>query len=190
MVDIPFNGAEVGQRSSEPSLVHIKHSRPGSLLLDGVLSLLLRPDEEDRPPLAAGIDHELVGFLEEPDGLLKIDDVNPVSGAENVLLHLGIPPLGLVAKMNSSFQQLLHGDGGHKIFLLGFSSTSLFPAFDPKKLDTRDRSGSVCFLNLNYTNPINDRNQKKYFSFAEIQLGVKPPPNSIPPNCFNSGTKR
>jgi hypothetical protein len=63
--------------------------------------------------------------------------------------------------MNSGFQQLLHGDGRHKFFLPGFSSTSLFPALDPKKMDTQDRSGSVCFLNLNYTNPLDDRKNKK-----------------------------
>jgi hypothetical protein len=93
---------------------------------------------------------------------LKIDDVNPVSGAENVLFHLGIPPLGLVAKMNSGFQQLLHGDGGHRFFLLGFSSTSLFPAVDPRKQDTQDRSGSVCFLIIfYYTNLLDNRKLEK-----------------------------
>jgi hypothetical protein len=64
--------------------------------------------------------------------------------------------------MNSGFQQLLHGDGGHRFFLLGFSSTSLFPAVDPRKQDTQDRSGSVCFLIiLHYINIFHGRKLKK-----------------------------
>jgi hypothetical protein len=67
-----------------------------------------------------------------------------------------------MAKMNSGFQQLLHGDGGHRFFLLGFSSTPLSPVVDPRKPDTQDRSGSVRFLKtLYYTNLYNDGKLKK-----------------------------
>ena len=54
----------------------------------------------------------LRGVLEHLQGLLQVDDVNPVALAEDVFLHLGIPALGLMPEVNASFEQLLHGDCG------------------------------------------------------------------------------
>jgi hypothetical protein len=71
--------------------------------------------------------------------------------------------------MNSGFQQLLHGDGGHRFSLLGFSSTSLSQAVDPKRQDTQGRSGSVCFLKtIYYINLFRGRKLKKRFSSEKI----------------------
>ncbi len=55
---------------------------------------------------------ELGGLLEHLQGLLQVDDVNAVALAEDVLLHLGVPALGLMPEVNSRFEQLLHGDSG------------------------------------------------------------------------------
>jgi hypothetical protein len=38
----------------------------------------------------------------------QINDVNAISGCKNILLHFGVPALGLVAKVNACFQQVLH----------------------------------------------------------------------------------
>src|SRR5439155_4571630 len=40
--------------------------------------------------------------------LLEIDDIDSVAFTENVLLHLRIPALGLVSKMDASLQKFLH----------------------------------------------------------------------------------
>jgi hypothetical protein len=54
----------------------------------------------------------LFGFTEQLHRLAEIDDVNTVSFAEDVLLHLRIPALRLVAEMNPGLQQILHRDTG------------------------------------------------------------------------------
>jgi hypothetical protein len=71
--------------------------------------LTLGADEEDILPLGGHLADEAGGVLEHLQGLLKIDDVNPVTFAEDVLFHLRIPALGLVPEVNASFEQFLHG---------------------------------------------------------------------------------
>ena len=44
--------------------------------------------------------------------LLQVDDVDAVALAEDVVLHLRVPALGLVPEVDAGFEQLLHGDGG------------------------------------------------------------------------------
>jgi hypothetical protein len=44
---------------------------------------------------------------------LQIDDVDPVSLAEEEFLHLRIPAVRLVAEMDSGFQQFLDGHDSH-----------------------------------------------------------------------------
>jgi hypothetical protein len=39
--------------------------------------------------------------------------MNAVAGVEDERLHLGVPPLGLVAKMNAGVQQLLDANANH-----------------------------------------------------------------------------
>jgi hypothetical protein len=41
-------------------------------------------------------------------GLLEVDDMDPVSDAEEVGRHLGVPSAGVVAEMNAGFEQLAH----------------------------------------------------------------------------------
>src|SRR5205814_7161197 len=41
------------------------------------------------------------------------DDVDPVAGAEDVRLHLRVPPAGLVAEVDSRLEQVFHGDISH-----------------------------------------------------------------------------
>ena len=46
--------------------------------------------------------------MQQRDGLGEIDDVDVVAGTENVIRHLRIPAVRLVAKVNASFKQLTH----------------------------------------------------------------------------------
>src|SRR4029453_14657651 len=56
---------------------------------------------------------EGVGLAELLERFLKVDDVNAVALAEDVLLHLRIPAFGLVAEVHSGLEQLLHRQGSH-----------------------------------------------------------------------------
>ena len=52
------------------------------------------------------------------NGLFQIDNMDTVTGTEDVLLHLGIPETGLVTEVNAGFEHVAHGDGRHYIFPL------------------------------------------------------------------------
>jgi hypothetical protein len=38
--------------------------------------------------------------------VLQVDDVDAVAGAEDVLLHLRVPPAGVVAEVNARLEEL------------------------------------------------------------------------------------
>ena len=54
------------------------------------------------------LSYKLDCFLEEPLGLLKINDVDSVSLTEDILLHLRIPPPDLMPEVDARLKQLLH----------------------------------------------------------------------------------
>ena len=41
---------------------------------------------------------------------LQVDDVNQIALAENIRLHLRVPPAGPMAEMHAGIDQFLHGD--------------------------------------------------------------------------------
>src|SRR5262249_39251258 len=104
---------EVGQSPAEPALVHVEHAAAARFLEHGLLGLLLGPDEEHRAAARRQLAHEAVGLAELLEGFLKVDDVNAVALAEDVLLHLRVPALGLMAEVHSGLEQLLHRQRGH-----------------------------------------------------------------------------
>ena len=57
--------APVRQQPAEPAVVHVRHAGALRLLLDGVLRLLLRADEEDRAAPLGEVAREVVRLLEQ-----------------------------------------------------------------------------------------------------------------------------
>src|SRR5439155_8328876 len=107
-----------------PALVHVEHPAAARLLEHGLLGLLLGADEEHRAPARGQVAHERVRLPELLERLLEVDDVDAVALTEDVLLHLGVPALGLVPEAHSGFEQLLHGQCRHNV-LLRFASAAL-----------------------------------------------------------------
>src|SRR5690606_22803455 len=107
-----LDGGEVRQQPAEPALVDVVHPAALGLFGDDVLCLPLRADEQDRPALGREIGEELFRLAEQLDRLAEVDDVDAVALAEDVLLHLRVPALRLVAEMDSGLQQFLHRDSG------------------------------------------------------------------------------
>ena len=101
---------EVGQQTSEPAVGNEVHSAALGVLLDRFVSLPLGPDKEYMFTVGPQIVEEVHGLPEELQGSLQVDNMNAVPFAEDVLLHLRIPPTRLVSEMDSRLQQLLYRD--------------------------------------------------------------------------------
>src|SRR5579875_2429124 len=65
------DGLEVREHPAQPALVHVRHAAGGGELGDGVLGLLLRADEQQRPAVGDEVAHERVGHLEERERLAR-----------------------------------------------------------------------------------------------------------------------
>src|SRR5690606_19018539 len=108
--EAPLDGGEVGEESAEPALVHVEHAAACGLFGDSVLRLPLGADKQHGAPLGSDLCGELGSLAIELRGAPEIDDVDAVALAEDVGLHLRVPPFGLVAEVNAGLQQVLHGD--------------------------------------------------------------------------------
>ena len=116
------DGAEVGQETTEPTMVDVRHTAAVSLRRDGVTGLLLRTDEQHAATLGGDVANHLVRLLGQHDRLLQIDHVDAATLAENEPAHLRIPASGLMTEVNSGLQQFSHADCSHNgSFKLGSS---------------------------------------------------------------------
>src|SRR5438067_293378 len=98
------NRGEVRQRAAQPAVVHVEHAAAVGLFENRVLGLALGADEQDALPSVRDVRDVCGSFLEELERLLQVDDVDPVALAEDVLLHLRVPALGLMTEVDASFQ--------------------------------------------------------------------------------------
>ena len=102
------DGREIRQRATEPAVVHVEHAAAVGFFENRVLRLALGADEQDALALGREIGNERGSFFKELQRFLQIDDVDPIALAEDVLLHLRIPALGLMTEVHASFQKLFH----------------------------------------------------------------------------------
>ena len=98
---------EVGQQSRQPATVDVGHVRLLGPGLDDVRGLLLGADEQHLAATAGQLTRENTGRFQHLDGLLEVDDVDPVELAGDVAAHVRVPTTGLVAEMNSGLQEIL-----------------------------------------------------------------------------------
>src|SRR5690606_16830081 len=113
LADAPADRLEVGEHAAEPPLVDVRHAALGGVVLDRLLGLLLRADEQDRAAVGDDVPHEGVRGLDALQRLLEVDDVDAAALAEDEPLHLRVPAAGLVPEVDTGLQQLLHGDDSH-----------------------------------------------------------------------------
>src|SRR5215203_3385892 len=110
---------EVGQRAAEPAVGDGKLTGPPRFLGDGLLGLPLGADEQDPLAFTGEPLYELSDLVEQLERLLQVDDVDSVTLAEDIRLHLRVPTPGLVPEVDASLQQLLHRDFYQGLSLLG-----------------------------------------------------------------------
>jgi hypothetical protein len=104
----------IGQRAAEPARIDVVLRRLLRGFGNGVLSLPLGADEQDAAAIGDRVADRLQGAVQHRHGLRQIDDVDVVAGAEDVLSHLRVPTVGLMAKVNASFQKLAHAVVGQR----------------------------------------------------------------------------
>jgi len=109
-VDAVGHRAPVREQAAEPAVVDVRHVDALRLVLDGVLRLLLRADEEDGAAALRDVAQELPRLVEPLRGLREIDDVDAAALGEDEAAHLRVPAARLVAEVDARLQQVAHGD--------------------------------------------------------------------------------
>jgi hypothetical protein len=94
--------------SAEPALIDVELTAAFGFFFDGILRLALGSDKQEARTVHRFLSHEFDCFFEKPLGFLKINNVNSVALSEDVLFHLRVPPLDLVAEMDASLKQFFH----------------------------------------------------------------------------------
>ncbi len=100
----------VGQHAAEPAGVDVILGRTLGGVGDDVGRLALGADEQHAAALGDGVGDLLQCLVQQRHGLRQVDDVDVVAGAVDVVRHLRVPAVGLVAEVNASFQKLAHGE--------------------------------------------------------------------------------
>ena len=72
---------------------------------DRFLGLFLAAHEQDLASAAGHFLKKLRGAPKLDDGFIQIDDLNLIALFENERLHFRVPALGLMPKMDTSFQE-------------------------------------------------------------------------------------
>src|SRR5262245_62168750 len=92
-------------------MVDVRHVDALGLVLDGVLRLLLRADEQDGATALRDVAEELPRLVEALSGLREVDDVDAAAFGEDEAAHLRVPTPRLMAEVDPGLQQIAHGDG-------------------------------------------------------------------------------
>ncbi len=107
------HGLEVGQQTTEPTLVDVGLAHAGCLLGDCLLSLLLGSHEEDGSTVCDELLDEVVRAVDVLERLLKVNDVDATAFGENESFNFRVPAPGLVSEVNAAVEQLTDSNDGH-----------------------------------------------------------------------------
>lgn len=99
------DGSHVSKRAAQPAMVNIKLATGLGGFLYGILRLALAADEKDALASAGDVTQEIGGNFNLLEGFLNVDDVDAIAGFEDESLHFWIPTTGLMAKMDSGFDE-------------------------------------------------------------------------------------
>src|SRR5690606_11955828 len=79
-------------------------------LCDERSSLALGANEQHATTVSDSVRHELQGAAQGRNGLREIEDVDVVANTKDEAFHLRVPAVLLVAEVNTSFEELTHGE--------------------------------------------------------------------------------
>ena len=127
-LDRGADGLVVGEHAAQPAMADIGHAGALSLLLDDLARGTLGADKQDLVLVSCEPLDQVQRFIEGGNSVLEVDDVDLVAGTKDVLVHLGIPVTGLVAKVCACLQQVAHAYLRHNIIPCIWVSPPHIPA--------------------------------------------------------------
>ncbi len=104
MINTGLDGAEVGESAAQPALIDIIHAAALGFRFDRFLGLFLGADEENGAAVSHDLFDKFLGFDQQFDRLLQVNDMNAITFGEDIFLHPGMPTAGLMTEMSSGFQ--------------------------------------------------------------------------------------
>ena len=99
--DVLLHRLEVREHSAKPALGNVERARALGLGSHRALELRLGADEENVASASHHFVHEITCPIQLPEGLLQVDQVNAAPLGEDVLTHLRVPAVRLVAEVYS-----------------------------------------------------------------------------------------
>src|SRR5690606_34854494 len=108
------DGFEVREHPAQPAVIDVVLAAALGRLRDGLLRLTLRPDEQHAAAAGDHIAHGLERTVQQENGLLEIDDMDPVADAEEIARHLRVPAPRVMAEMDAGLEQLAHSERWHR----------------------------------------------------------------------------
>ena len=97
-------GREVRKHTARPAFGHIRHIHGGNRLRHDILGLLLRRYEKYATAALGDLLEGCGSLVDLGDGLVQIDDVDPVLLHEDIGSHFGIPLSFQVTEMGAGLQ--------------------------------------------------------------------------------------
>jgi len=102
------NSFVVSEHTTQPAMADIGHSGAFSLLPHDLSRGALCTDKQYLVFVAGQSCHQVQCFIKSRNCMLEVDDMNFVTGTEDILVHFRVPVTGLVAKVSARLQQVAH----------------------------------------------------------------------------------
>ena len=102
------DGDVVGEDTAHPAFGDVVHIGCFSSILDDLLGLAFRADEENISAVHDDALQEIAGICDLVNGLGEVDDGNTVLGTVDELFHFGVPAFCLMTEMTSGFEQIFY----------------------------------------------------------------------------------
>src|SRR5690554_5390264 len=99
-------------------MINERLARTLCFFLDNLGCGALGANKQDLVLVLCQLLNEVKGFVHGRNSLLKVDDMNFVTGAEDILRHFRVPVASLVTKVSTCLEQVTHIYLSHDITLV------------------------------------------------------------------------
>src|SRR3569833_872979 len=137
--DLLLHRLVVGEQTAQPTLGDEEGAGTLGLSADDARELRLGADEEDVFATQNDFARELLSELDLTQGLLEVDDVDPVALREDEAAHLGIPAAGLVPEVDARGEKRLERRSVGTALLVGHADSLLGLSVGSPSVSVSDR---------------------------------------------------